>query len=199
MSDLKKQLIKLGSTHPELRPHIRQILKSQGRTAALGKGPHPLDPKKAVVAFSVENRLNYVNAILKAYKRNPYDREKAFRALDPTEVKDAPDVDKFERKFLAELKRILGIGPIKKLEYDSNGTLMCAIPVRSYKDVATISKALPKGGFDVIKGSTPYLVAMDFILYPEGENVGVQAAYGSHNWHPVNGTIHDWLRLHRED
>jgi len=26
MSDLKKELIKLGSTHPELRPHIREIL-----------------------------------------------------------------------------------------------------------------------------------------------------------------------------
>jgi len=31
MSDLKKQLIKLGSTNPELRPHIRKILSSWTR------------------------------------------------------------------------------------------------------------------------------------------------------------------------
>lgn len=30
MSDLKKQLIKLGSTNPELRPHIREVLKASG-------------------------------------------------------------------------------------------------------------------------------------------------------------------------
>lgn len=39
MSDLKKQLIKLGSTNPELRPHIRAILSSSPKQAALRDGP----------------------------------------------------------------------------------------------------------------------------------------------------------------
>ena len=30
MKNMKKQLVKLGSTNPELRPHIREILKSAG-------------------------------------------------------------------------------------------------------------------------------------------------------------------------
>jgi len=29
MSDLKKQLIKLGTTNPELRPHIREVLANR--------------------------------------------------------------------------------------------------------------------------------------------------------------------------
>jgi len=32
MSDLKKELIKLGSTNPELRPHIREVLASKNQT-----------------------------------------------------------------------------------------------------------------------------------------------------------------------
>lgn len=39
MSDLKSQLIKLGSTNPELQPHIRAILSSPAKQAALRDGP----------------------------------------------------------------------------------------------------------------------------------------------------------------
>jgi len=35
MSDLKSQLIKLGSTNPELRPHIRKILKVAGKYSGI--------------------------------------------------------------------------------------------------------------------------------------------------------------------
>jgi len=37
MSDLKTQLIKLGSTNPELRPHIRKILTSVATIPAVNK------------------------------------------------------------------------------------------------------------------------------------------------------------------
>jgi len=33
MPDLKKQLIRLGSTNPELQPHIRPVLSSLGKNA----------------------------------------------------------------------------------------------------------------------------------------------------------------------
>ena len=33
MSDLKRELIKLGTTNPELRPHIREVLKASGNVA----------------------------------------------------------------------------------------------------------------------------------------------------------------------
>ena len=36
MSDLKSQLIKLGSTNPELRPHIREIIAAKDVVASKG-------------------------------------------------------------------------------------------------------------------------------------------------------------------
>lgn len=45
MSDLKKQLIKLGSTNPELRPHIRPVLDSLSNRTASGKWEYVERPK----------------------------------------------------------------------------------------------------------------------------------------------------------
>lgn len=43
MPDLKRQLIKLGSTNPELRPHIREVLKkASSQKSAMKFGPQTL-------------------------------------------------------------------------------------------------------------------------------------------------------------
>jgi len=44
MSDLKKQLIRLGSTNPELRPHIKEVLAATNKRA-MKFGPQTLEKK----------------------------------------------------------------------------------------------------------------------------------------------------------
>lgn len=53
MSDLKSQLIKLGSTNPELRPHIRKILSSQMKFVTITNG-FRLTRDKDVFAEAIE-------------------------------------------------------------------------------------------------------------------------------------------------
>lgn len=53
MSDLKSQLIKMGSTNPELRPHIRKILSSQMKFVTITNG-FRLTRDKDVFAEAIE-------------------------------------------------------------------------------------------------------------------------------------------------
>lgn len=67
MSDLKTQLIKLGSTNPELRPHIREILKSASSKLKWQKsthGEHTVNKDKKEPNFGVEFRKKLPNGTI---------------------------------------------------------------------------------------------------------------------------------------
>jgi len=74
MSDLKKQLIKLGSTNPELRPHIRKVL------SMWGSGPPTRDISKEDLRKEyqehVKGALDYFNPLMKAVELTSWQVEK---------------------------------------------------------------------------------------------------------------------------
>lgn len=76
MSDLKTQLIKLGSTNPELRPHIREVLKVASNEVIVGPKVRISWKKSGDMALTIEEL--------------PDGRKKLLRKLSyyPTQIRD---------------------------------------------------------------------------------------------------------------
>lgn len=183
MSKFKEQLIRLGSTNPELRQHLRPILASlSSRTARQDSFDLPIDPRGATVYFDlVFEDYNLEEDLADPNKDvnlpgGPWTMEDYNRG-DITDV-----VLKLEFEALKEAKSVLGISRIGNEGHDSFGNLSCKFGISSLQELKDLYKKIRQlhGGGDDIIYFDHYFNIGHFQFYPQ--SVGTTSPIEFQDW-----------------
>lgn len=173
---LRKQIIRLAYEKPQLREKLIPLVTAS-------EGPHPLDPKTAIVYFGVITE-NY-NIEEDAENGD----EKAQSLLD--DPRKAVDL---ELRAVKSLQKLLKTR-ISNEGHDSTGELVCKFGVSSRDDIKKLNRILNRhhvGGNDDTDTGVDYTVARDFRFYPLG--IRGRVFYGGGPG--AEGDLEDWLDEH---
>ena len=174
MSNLEKQLIRLGEEQPDLRKHLKPILDTvlkqarfdddSGLTLEMDRG--------ATIYFDLHfEDYNLEEDLMegRSHLDGDYTIED-FRSGDQQLVNEMLQIEVKGQQYIGQL---LGGRSVRNEGHTSDGTLVCKFVVT---DLADLKDVYDKLGAQMMGGGdidvAPYLVARGFTMYPQSVNDG---------------------------
>lgn len=173
---LRKKIIRLAYEKPQLREKLIPLVTAS-------EGPHPLDPKLAIVYFGV---------ITEDY--NIEERAEEGDELAQSILDDPRKIVNLELQAVNRLQKLFKTR-ISNEGHDATGELICKFGVSSRDDIKKLGRILNRhhtGGDDDIDTGVEFTVARDFRFYPSG--IRGRVFYGESPG--AEGDLRDWLDDH---